>query len=78
MAMATLNLKVPPRRMLNKREAAEYCGITEKRFPAECSVSPVLLPGGSKLYDIRDLDMWIDGIKGDQDESDDDILARLG
>jgi hypothetical protein len=77
MSSATLNIKVSPRRMLTVREAAAYCGLTPKRFPLECSVSPVEMPGGAKLYDMRDLDQWIDGLKDGAPNDDDAILSRL-
>ncbi len=78
MASATLNIKVSPRRMLTAREAAEYCGLSPKRFPLECTVSPVEMPGGAKLWDMRDLDAWIDGLKDGAVNDDEIILSRLG
>ncbi len=78
MASATLNIKVSPRRMLRPNEAAEYCGIPLKRFPAECAVVPVAMPNGVKLYDIQDLDAWIDTLKSGDHSDDDVVLARLG
>ncbi len=77
MSAATLRLIVPPRRMLPKREAAEYCGLTAKRFEAECRVAPVAMPGGTIVYDMRDLDAWIDSLKSGAGDADDDILGRL-
>lgn len=76
MASATLNIKVAPRRMLNSKEAAEYCGLPSKRFPIACQVAPVCMPDGAKLYDMRDLDRWIDALK-DGATSDDDIIGKL-
>lgn len=76
MSTATLNLRVSPRRMLKSGEAAEYCGRPAKRFQAECPVSPVAFPNGDRLYDIRDLDSWLDCLKGNSEA--DDIIARLG
>ena len=78
MTSATLNIKVSPRRMLTGREAAEYCGLPFKRFQLECTVTPVEMPGGAKLYDMRDLDEWIDGLKSEIPSDDDAILGRLG
>ncbi|MDF8353211.1 hypothetical protein [Ensifer adhaerens] len=78
MATATLNLKVSPRRMLSLKEAAEYCGLTAKRFPAECRVLPVAMPSGIRLYDMRDLDGWLDALKDGGVDSDDEILGKLG
>lgn len=78
MASATLNIKVSPRRMLSAREAGEYVGISFKRFPGTCSVRPVAMPDGSRLYDMRDLDAWVDGLKSGGPDSDDDDLGKLG
>jgi hypothetical protein len=41
MAIATLNLNVLHKRMLNKTEAAEHCGRPLKRFEIECPVQAV-------------------------------------
>ena len=73
MGNATLNLRVSPRRMLNAREAAEYTGIKAAQLP----VQPVELPNGKKLYDLRDLDAFLDGLKGEGESDHEAILGRL-
>lgn len=78
MTMATLNLRVSPRRMLRAAEAADYCGRPVKRFRAECPVTPVTFPSGDQLYDMQDLDRWIDSLKGGAPDNADDIIDRLG
>ena len=77
MATATLNLKISPRRMISAREAAGYCGLPRKSFPILCDVQPVEMPGGTRLYDMHDLDIWIDGMKQGLAANDNDILDRL-
>lgn len=77
MASATLNIKVSPRRMLGAREAAEYCGIAPKRFPAECGVTPVAMPSGERRYDMRDLDAWLDSLKSGDTSGDDELIGKL-
>ncbi|MDX3975802.1 hypothetical protein [Shinella sp.] len=77
MATANLNIRVVPRRMLSAKEAAEYCGLSAKGFELRCGVSPVQMPAGTRLYDMRDLDNWIDGLKAGGGDSDDDILRKL-
>jgi len=72
-----LNIKVAPRRMLTKQEAAIYCGVALTRFDAHCSCSPVAVPGGHKMYDIKDLDRWLDSLKAPGADSDESILGRL-
>lgn len=77
MTAAMLNIRIGPRRMLSLREAADYCGIPAKRFLVT-GISPVDMPHGQKLYDIKDLDSWLDGIKNKALHSDDAIIGRLG
>lgn len=78
MAVATLNVKITPRRMLKPSEAAEYCGLPAKRFPNICGVPPVAMPSGERLYDKHDLDNWIEALKHGAADSDDDIIGKLG
>jgi len=77
MTMATLNLRVAPRRMLSLKEAAEYCGVAPKKFPIEIPVPPIDMPGGQRLYDIKDLDDFIDNLKAGASDSREDIVGRL-
>ena len=77
MASATLNLNVTPKRMLRKAEAAHHCGLGAKQFVADCPVRPVRFPSGAELFDVRDLDAWIDSLKAGSGDVDDDILGRL-
>jgi len=77
MTLATLRLQIPPRRMLNQRDAAEYCGIPTKRFPIVCPVPPLTMPGGEARYDMLDLDDWIDCLKQGHNKSADEYLERL-
>jgi hypothetical protein len=78
MSLATLNIKVTPRRMLSSGEAATYCGIPAKSFINSCGMHPVKMPNGKTLYDIRDLDTWLDSLKSEAPDSDDAIVGRLG
>ena len=65
--------------MLTAKEAADYCGIPAKRFPSLFPKPPVAMPHGHRLYDINDLDNWLDGLKnGQSDDADEAILKRLG
>ena len=73
-----LNIRVIQPRMLSLKLAADYVGIPQKRFPMACPVAPVAMPGDAKLYDVRDLDKWLDELKGGTDAADDDIIAKLG
>jgi hypothetical protein len=74
MPSATLNLRVSPRRMLTAREASDYTGVSAAQLP----VRPVELPNGKRLYDLHDLDAFLDGLKGDMAADDEAIIARLG
>lgn len=65
--------------MLTKREAALYCGVPLTRFPVAVTVKPVAMPHGKTLYDIKDLDEWLDRLKaGAPNDADEDILSKLG
>lgn len=78
MSYATVKVEFPLRRMLKPSEAAEYCGLSLAKFKV-CGISPVQMPNGTILYDLRDLDAWLDGLKAEAPVADDDmILARLG
>jgi hypothetical protein len=76
MSSAIVSLSVISKRMLDKREAAEHCGRSLKRFAIECSVSPVKFINGDLRYDVRDLDRWLDNLKNTTQDSD-DIIKRL-
>jgi hypothetical protein len=48
--------------LLDRSQAAAYCGISLAVFSARCPVRPLAMGPGKRLerYDIRDLDDWID------------------
>ena len=64
--------------MLKKLDAAAYCGLTPAGFERNCKAVPVKYPDGTKLWDVRDLDAWLDALKTGQADTDDDILNQLG
>jgi len=76
MSTATVNLTVISKRMLTKREAAEHCGRSLKRFDVECHVQPVVFPNGDVRYDSEDLNKWINSLKAETDDAE-AIVARL-
>jgi hypothetical protein len=76
MSSATINLTVISKRMLSRREAAEHCGRSLRRFEVECPFSPVRFPNGDMRYDVRDLDSWLDKLKNNSEDSD-EIIQRL-
>jgi hypothetical protein len=78
MATATLNLRVQHSRLMTKAEAAHYFGIAVKRFEAMCPVRPVRLADRIERYDVQDLDLWIENLKGGTADDADTIVARLG
>ena len=77
MATATLNLRVSPRRMLSEREADEYVALPLAVFRSDCTVAAVLMPRGKRLFDMQDLDQWIDNLKGGVANTYEDILRKL-
>jgi len=48
-------------RLLNRQQAAEYCGVCVNTFKAHVAshVRPVEI-GAKRLWDMRELDRWID------------------
>ena len=60
-------------RLLDRSQAAAYCGISLAVFTARCPVRPLAMGQGKRLerYDIRDLDEWIDrlGARGASSET---------
>jgi len=74
--MTTLNLSIVAKRILTRREAAERCGRSLKRFEVECPVAPIRFPNGDLLYDVIDLDKWLDKLK-DNGEDSEEIIKRL-
>jgi hypothetical protein len=77
MASATINLRVQPYRLLNKANAAYYCGRSVKTFEAQCPVTPIRMPNGDFLWDVQELDKWIDSLKVGTGFDTDDIVTRL-
>ncbi len=71
-----LNLQIQPFRLLTKAEAAHYCRRSTKKFQTQCPVRPIEMPDGDLLWDVQDLDRWIDGLKIG-DDTPDQIVARL-
>ena len=78
MPAATVNLRVQPYRLLKKADAAHYCSRSAKTFEAQCPVRPISMANGDRLWDVLDLDRWIDSLKAGHDASGDDIISRLG
>ena len=77
MSSAVLSISVIQPRMLSKKQAADYVGLTVRKFDAGCPVSPIEMHGGLMMYDVRDLDTWLDQLKNGAADSDDAILRRL-
>lgn len=71
-------LSIP--RLLKRQQAAAYCGVSVPTFAAICPVSPIAMGVGKRLerYDIRDLDDWIDILKGGNSDGRKDWLSLLG
>ncbi|MVA66678.1 helix-turn-helix transcriptional regulator [Agrobacterium vitis] len=78
MSANSINLRIQPRRMLSKREACEYVGVSPRKFDGAVDVAPLRMPDGSVCWDMHDLDAWIDSLKSGTIGSADDIVARLG
>jgi hypothetical protein len=78
MAATSLNIHLIDKRMYREAEAAEYTGVPHKSFRVFCPVQPVRMTPKLLLWDKRDLDLWIDGLKAEAaNHSHDDIVGRL-
>lgn len=80
MAVAVIDLRVQPFRLLTKAQAAHYCSLRDKKFDAHCPVRPIRMANGELRWDVQDLDRWIDNLKdGTAAGCDADrIVERLG
>lgn len=54
-------------RLLNDKKAAAYLGVSVSSLTRHVSV-PVIRIGARTLYDVRDLDAYVDGLKIKQPE----------
>jgi hypothetical protein len=77
MPSTTLNLHIQPFRLLTKAEAAHYCGLSTKKFESQCPVAPLEMADGNMLWDVHDLDRWIETLKNDVGDDASAIVARL-
>ncbi|TXN73444.1 hypothetical protein [Methylobacterium sp. WL6] len=59
---------LPAARLLTRAQAASYCGLSTIVFQRECDVCPIRFGANTvQRYDRRDLDHWIDRLKGEPD-----------
>ena len=78
MAAAILSISIQPYRLLTKSQAAGYCSRSARSFEEQVPVAPIVMANGDRLWDVRDLDRWIDGLKGAAlVPSQEDYLSRL-
>lgn len=70
----------PAPRLLNKTQAAAYCGLSIARFDAVCPVAPCVLGVGDRMkrWDIHRLDTWLDNLSREAAPSPLDRLAEVG
>ena len=52
--------KVRYKRFLSEGEAADYAGMTTAEFRRECSITPIARAQGRKVWDVAELDRWLD------------------
>ncbi|WP_158807989.1 hypothetical protein [Beijerinckia sp. L45] len=77
MTSTILNLRIQPYRLFTKVEAAAYCRRSTKKFEGQCPVAPIVMADGDKLWDVVDLDKWIDSLKAGHVFDSDDIISKL-
>lgn len=79
--MRAANDNAPRARLVTLTQAAAYCGVSAPVLKGVCPVRPIALGSGKRLqrFDVRDLDAWIDGLKGDNDNltTADSLLAAM-
>lgn len=73
---AVINMEAKPLRLLTREQAASYCNLTISKFLFVCPCRPVEITERLQLWDIHDLDVWIDSLKTN-DLCDDAVVARL-
>jgi hypothetical protein len=56
-------------RLLTKKQAAAYCGVSVPTFNKSCPVSPSELYSGLKRYDRKQLDAWMDNLSQERGKS---------
>jgi hypothetical protein len=66
-------------RLLTRRQAAEYCGVSVETFAVHCPVRPIAIGPGKRLerFDVTALDRWIDLLNDRRTGSSRDWLAAL-
>lgn len=67
-------------RLLTRRQAALYCGISVKAFDTHCPVRAISLGPDERLwrYDVRAIDKWIDLLVAEPTSKNVDWLQRIG
>lgn len=68
--------EVKYKRFLNENEAADYAGMSLTEFRRECEITPIARAQGRKVWDVVELDRWLDPKKA-APANHDAILARL-
>lgn len=71
-----MGLPLPAKLLLNRDEAADYCGVSVNSFLAHVRVSPVKI-GHSVRYDRRSLDRWAARQNRSEPLTGDDWLEKL-
>ncbi len=51
-------------RLLSRKDAAAYCGMSTGSFDRVCTVTPIDVGLKNPLYDRHALDLWIDALEG--------------
>ena len=66
-------------RLLTRKQAAAYCGVSVPTFTVLCPVRAIALGSGKRLerYDLRSLDGWIDTLGSGGASYGKDWLATL-
>ena len=78
MSTTNLSIRVTPRRIVSREEAAQYCGLPSKYFETLCPCRPLEIAKGRRGWDLVDLDRWLDSFKEGSSFDAEALLEKLG
>jgi hypothetical protein len=65
-------------RLMTKAEAAGYCRMSPAIFERVCPVRPLRFSERLVLFDVVDIDSWIEAYKGPAKKTGTDWLSAMG
>lgn len=65
------------KRFLTDQEAATYAGMSIAEFRRDCPVRPQCRAQGRKVWDVSELDKWLDGYSSKGNSLIEEAISRL-